>query len=111
MSDFQVIDIEALFTRELTPCGYIWSFNFMETYAKSPENYSLPQEGRLSPTLDDLVVDDQTSPRADECASPKRKGYTAEENALIVNLKENEKLSWPRIAARFPKRTQMALQG
>ncbi|GAM42243.1 hypothetical protein TCE0_044r16026 [Talaromyces pinophilus] len=110
MSDFQAIDIEGLFTRDLKPCGYIWSFNFKEKHAKSPENHSLPQEGRVSPTLDDLVVDSQTSPRADECASLKGKDYTAEEDALIVHLKETEKLSWSRIAARFPKRTQMALQ-
>ncbi|OKL55221.1 hypothetical protein UA08_09510 [Talaromyces atroroseus] len=110
MPDFQAIDIEGLFTRELKPCGYIWSFNFKEKHAKSPENHSLPQEGRVSPTLDDLVVDSQTSPRADECVPPKGKDYTAEEDELIVHLKETEKLSWSRIAARFPKRTQMALQ-
>ncbi|KAF3389998.1 hypothetical protein DPV78_011870, partial [Talaromyces pinophilus] len=110
MSDFQAINIEGLFTRDLTPCGYIWSFNFKEKHAKSPENHALPQGGRVSPTLDDLVVDSQTSSRAGECPSLKGKDYTAEEDALIVHLKENEKLSWPRIAARFSKRTQTALQ-
>ncbi|KUL81608.1 hypothetical protein ZTR_10656 [Talaromyces verruculosus] len=64
MPDFQAIDIEGLFTRDLTPCGYIWSFNFKEKHAKSPENHALPQGGRVSPTLDDLVVDSQTSSRA-----------------------------------------------
>jgi hypothetical protein len=110
MSDFQAIDIEGFFTRDLKPCGYIWSFNFKETYAKSPENHSSPKEGRPSPTLDDLVVDNQISPQVDGSTSSKGKGYTTEEDALIVNLKEIEKLSWPSIAAYFPKRTQMALQ-
>ncbi|RAO69047.1 uncharacterized protein BHQ10_005059 [Talaromyces amestolkiae] len=110
MSDFQAIDIEGLLTRDLKPCGYIWSFNFKEKHAESPEYHSPPKERRVSPTLDDLTIDCQTSPRADESASPKGKDYTAEEDALIVHLKETEKLSWSRIAARFPKRTQMALQ-
>jgi hypothetical protein len=110
MSDFQAIDIEGLFTRDLKPCGYIWSFNLKVKLAKLPGNHSLPQEGRVSPTLDDLVVDSQTSPRADECSSPKGKDYTTEEDELIVQLKETEKLSWSRITARFPKRIQMALQ-
>jgi hypothetical protein len=57
-----------------------------------------------------LWLASQTSPRADECASPKGKDYTAEEDALIVHLKETEKLTWSRIAAHIPKRTQMALQ-
>jgi hypothetical protein len=110
MSDFQAIDIEGLFTRELKPCGYIWSFNFKEKYAKLPENTTFPWDVRLSPTPDGPTVDNQISPLVDESASSKGKGYTAEDDALIVNLKETEKLSWPRIAARFPKRTQMALQ-
>jgi hypothetical protein len=42
MSDFQAIDIEGLFTRDIKPCGYIWSFNSKEKHAKSPENHSLP---------------------------------------------------------------------
>jgi hypothetical protein len=111
LSDFQAVDIEGLFTRELKPCGYIWSFNFKEKYTKSPENHTLPQEGRLSPAPDGPVVDKQISPRVDESASSKGKRYTAEkEEALMVNLKEIEELSWPRIAAHFPKRAQMALQ-
>ncbi|KAF3390091.1 hypothetical protein DPV78_011598 [Talaromyces pinophilus] len=110
MSDFQAIGIEGLFTRDPKQCGYIWSFNFKEKHAKSPENHPVPQEGRVTPTLDDLVVDSQTSPQADECASPNGKDYTAKKDALIVHLKDTEKLPWPRIAAYFPKRKQMALQ-
>lgn len=56
------------------------------------------------------MVDNQISPQVDESTSSKGKCYIAEEDALIVNLKEIEKLSWPNIAAHFPNRTQMALQ-
>jgi hypothetical protein len=110
MSDFQAINIEGLFTRELQPCGYIWSFNFKEKYTASPENHASSQEGRLSPTPGGPVVDKRVSPRIGESSSFKKKKYTGEEDALIVNLREIEKLSWSDIAAYFPKRTEMALQ-
>lgn len=49
------------------------------------------------------MVDNQISPQVGESASSKGKGYTAEKDAVIVNLKEIKKLLWLSIAAYFPK--------
>ncbi|EEA19277.1 hypothetical protein TMatcc_009403 [Talaromyces marneffei ATCC 18224] len=113
MSDFQAIDIEGLFTRELKPCGYIWSFNFKEKHTKSLDHHTSSQQGRLSPSPDSFEEDEQVSQRIDESAksvSSKGKEYTAEEDELIVTLKEIEKLPWSVISAYFPGRTKATLQ-
>jgi hypothetical protein len=113
MSDFQAINIEGLFTRELKPCGYIWSCNFKEKHTKSPDHNTSSQEGRLSSSPDGFEEDDQVSQRVDKSAksvSSKGKEYTPEEDELIVSLKEIEKLRWSGIAAHFPGRTKAALE-
>ncbi|KAE8339690.1 hypothetical protein BDV24DRAFT_165017 [Aspergillus arachidicola] len=40
----------------------------------------------------------------------KQRPYTSEENALLVRLKERERMSWAEIAAHFPERGASSLQ-
>ncbi|KAE8162660.1 hypothetical protein BDV40DRAFT_157250 [Aspergillus tamarii] len=42
--------------------------------------------------------------------SGKQRPYTSEENALLVRLKERERMSWAEIAAHFPERSASSLQ-
>ena len=42
--------------------------------------------------------------------SGKRRPYSSDENALLVQLKENERLSWSEIAEHFPDRNALSLQ-
>lgn len=88
----------------------IWSCNFKEKYTKSPDNQTSSREGRLSPSLNGFEEDNYVSQQVDKSVYLKGKEYTPEEDALIFNLKEIEKLSWPSIATHFPKRTQIAQQ-
>ncbi|KAH8695694.1 hypothetical protein BGW36DRAFT_409194 [Talaromyces proteolyticus] len=106
MSDFQTIDIEGLFTREQTPSGYTWKCTFRE-------DKSSPSSSGASP-----ITAHNTSPgtKRPACSSGrisrrvKRVKYTHKEDALIIDLKERQKLTWPEIAKHLPGRTINALQ-
>ncbi|EED22553.1 hypothetical protein TSTA_060460 [Talaromyces stipitatus ATCC 10500] len=109
MSDLQVINIEGLFTRELKPCGYTWSCSFKERYTP-PQNDKSSHEEHLTPGEDGFMEDNELSQLVETPVSSKGNEYTPEEDKLIIQLKEVEKLPWSRIAAHFRGRTKSALQ-
>ncbi|EED20962.1 hypothetical protein TSTA_081950 [Talaromyces stipitatus ATCC 10500] len=109
MSDLQVINIEGIFTRELNPCGYTWSCSFKERYTP-PQTDKSSHEERLTPDEDGFMEDNEVSQLVEMPVSSKGNEYTPEEDKLIIQLKEVEKLPWSRIAAHFRGRTKSALQ-
>jgi hypothetical protein len=106
MTDLQVINIEGFLTRELNPSGDIWCCSFKERYVVPQSEQSFHQE---QPSLDE-----NGSMKEKEVLhmpiSAKGNEYSREEDELIVQLKEVQKLPWSRIAEHFPGRTKGTLQ-
>lgn len=105
MTDLQTIKIEGFFTRELNPCGDIWCCSFKERHVVPQSEKSFHQEPSLGE--DGFMEDNEVFHMP---ISAKGKEYSREEDELIVQLKEVEKLPWSRIAERFPGRTKSTLQ-
>uniref|UniRef100_A0A093VQ17 Myb-related protein Hv1 n=1 Tax=Talaromyces marneffei PM1 TaxID=1077442 RepID=A0A093VQ17_TALMA len=106
MTDLQVIKIEGFFTREHNPCGDIWCCSFKEKHTAPQSEKSYHQE--QPPSCTDSVMEENKA--LNMHMSAKGDPYSREEDELIVQLKEVEKLPWSRIAERFPGRTKSTLQ-
>jgi hypothetical protein len=109
MSDLQVINIEGLFTRELNPCGYTWSCSFKERFTP-PQTDKSSHEEHLIAGEEGFIEANEVSQLVEIPVSLKGNEYTPEEDKLIIQLKEVEKLPWSHIAAHFRGRTKSALQ-